>query len=63
MTGNEFAGRLAVRLRTVDLMDWALGLPHDPAFELARVSRNGLVVTIDTAGRQGGVEANLCGLR
>jgi diacylglycerol kinase family enzyme len=63
MTSNEFADRLAAALGTVDLMGRALGLPRDPSFELARVSSDGLVVTVDTAGGQEEWEVKLRKLR
>ena len=47
---NEFANRLAAALGTVDLMGRALGLQRDASFELARVTSDGLVVTVATAG-------------
>jgi hypothetical protein len=40
-----------------------LGLPRNPSFELARVSSDGLVVTVDTAGGKGAWEVKLCKLR
>jgi predicted phosphoribosyltransferase len=63
MTSNEFADRLAAALGTVDLMGRALGLPRDPSFELARVSSDGLVVTVDTASGQEEWEIKLRKLR
>jgi hypothetical protein len=52
MSSNEFADRLAAALGIVDLMGRALGLPRDPSFELARVSSDGVVVTVGTADGQ-----------
>jgi hypothetical protein len=60
---NEFADRLAAAPRTVDLMGRALGLQRDASFELTRVTRDGLVVTIATAGGKEEWEVKLRKLR
>lgn len=60
---NEFADRLAAALGSVDLIGRALGLQRDASFELARVTSDGLVVTLATAGGKEEWEVKLRKLR